>query len=270
MRSAHRRSQRPAKPVLQGGYAVFFLQELADRCVHDLCLPQPVCCRTPVGRWPGSAGIVRGPPHILAEEARRDGPAVLKQGARFQAGRRSRNGDPAAKGRWSKHRAIRAWSCCPPGRGHRWMAGSPCYRLCLNGGRLQPEPICKFGRKSLDLKTSVGFCDENPFPGKTIHRRADNVIPDSGACENRARRRNFPFTSVSILFQLRGMFILVNYRAYSHSSIRVSLWGGHAVGSVARPGDGSNSMRGARPVRQWGPHRTTDNRGTTLSWSMVG
>lgn len=49
--------------------------------------------------------------------------------------------------------------------------------------------------------------------------------------------------------------------AYSHSSIRVSLSGGHVVGSVARPGDGSNSMRGARPVRQWGPHRTTDNRG---------
>jgi|UppTromiDAQMD018_1034420.scaffolds.fasta_scaffold03792_2 hypothetical protein len=151
------------------------------------------------------------------------------------------------------------------------MAGSPCYRLCLNGGQLQPEPICKFGRKSLGLKTSVRFCDENPFPGKTIHRRADNVIPDSCACENRAVGDNFTFTSVSILFRERGMFILVNYRAYSHSSIRVSLWGEHVVGGIARPGDGSNSMMGACPVRQWGSHRTTDiNGGTTLSWSMVG
>jgi len=43
---------------------------------------------------------------------------MLKQGDRFQAGRRSRNRDRTARSRWSRCRAIRAWSCCPPGCGH--------------------------------------------------------------------------------------------------------------------------------------------------------
>jgi len=76
---------------------------------------------TCVGRWPGSAGIVRGPPRVLAEEARRDWPAVLKQGDRFQAGHRPHGRDRTARGRWSRHPVMRAWSCCPPGCGQiRW------------------------------------------------------------------------------------------------------------------------------------------------------
>src|SRR2546427_271525 len=54
--------------------------------------------------------------------------------------------------------------------------GSPCHRLCLNGGWLQLEPICKFGRNAPTLRLSGCFCDVYPFAGKTIHRRADNVI----------------------------------------------------------------------------------------------
>jgi len=48
-------------------------------------------------------------------------------------------------------------------------------RLCLNGGSLQPEPICKFGRFDQFLNIPMLICDQNPFLHKTIHGRADNV-----------------------------------------------------------------------------------------------
>ena len=147
--------------------------------------------------------------------------------------------------------------------------GSPCYRLCLNGGRLQPEPICKFGRKSSDLKTSVGFCDENPFPSKTIHRRADNVIPLAGACENRASGRDIFFTCVSVFFSgglrvyrdgLSG--ILVFKLSYFHGRLR-------GIGRV-RPGSSGGSWNGVALSGSGGRAVWRINGGTTLSWSMVG
>ena len=104
-------------------------------------------------------------------------PAVLKQGDHSRAGQRPRNHDHPAPGRWSKRYLVRAWSCCPPGCGRCLRARSPCIRLCLNGGSLQPEPICKFGRFAGCLNIPARICDVNPFLRKTIHGRADNVMP---------------------------------------------------------------------------------------------
>jgi hypothetical protein len=54
------------------------------------------------------------------------------------------------------------------------------------------------------LKLS-GFCDGNPFAGKTIHRRADNVM--QVACENRATGDDIFFTSVSIFFNAVRVYL---------------------------------------------------------------
>ena len=82
----------------------------------------------------------------------------------------------AAMRRRSNCSAIRSWSYAPPGVVVFEATGSPCRRLCLNGGWLQLEPICKFGRNAAALKLSGCFCDAYPFAGKTIHRRADIVM----------------------------------------------------------------------------------------------
>ncbi len=137
--------------------------------------------------------------------------------------------------------------------------GSPCYRLCLNGGRLQPEPICKFGRIPLLLNFQAGFCDGNPFARTTIHRRADNVRQASGRMRKLCQTRQSDFHLCIHLIQ-RGADVypveLSGILAFKYSRF---FWGAHLGG--AHPGDGRDSMRGARPVRQWGPYRTADNRG---------
>ena len=149
------------------------------------------------------------------------------------------------------------------------LAGSPCYRLCLNGRWLQQEPICKFGRNPGMLKLSGRFCDENPFEGKTIHGRADYVI-------SIFRRMRGPCQWCRHFLHLCIFFLHCSPRVYLRrlsGILAFKLLHFHGWPHRSRCGlhdNGSGFWIAARPVRQWGPHRMADQRGTTLSWSMVG